>query len=150
MDIEIRRNDDLERTDIVQAQFTTVLITYLLPLNTYSFTIFVVSDIGRSRLSMINGSTLSLSKLLEKLLLFFHFITFVGLSSPTTLNITTVSTTQFLLSWQVSYSVIMKATISALFYQAASAINVRHYYSSNEMDNRSLYTGWKFSSKCYN
>ena len=61
VDIEIRRNDVLERTDIVQAQFATGLITSLLPLTTYSFTIFVVSDIGRSRPSMINGSTLSLS-----------------------------------------------------------------------------------------
>ena len=61
VDIEIRRNDVLERTDIVQDQFAKGLITSLLPLTTYSFTIFVVSDIGRSRPSMINGSTLSLS-----------------------------------------------------------------------------------------
>ena len=71
MDIEIRRNDDLERTDIVQAQFITVLITSLVPLTTYSFRIFVVSDIGRSKPSMINDSTLSLSELLNKLLFVF-------------------------------------------------------------------------------
>ena len=82
MDIEIRRNDDLERTDMVQAQFTTVHITSLLPLNTYSFTIFVVSDIGRSRPSMINGSTLSLSKLLEKVPLFFSFYHICSICKP--------------------------------------------------------------------
>ena len=46
----------------MQAQFATALIPSLLPQTTYSFTIFVVTDVGRSRPSIINGSTPSLSK----------------------------------------------------------------------------------------
>ena len=65
VDIEIRRNYVWERTDIVQPQFTTVLITSLLPLTTYSISIFAVSEVGRSRPSVINSSTLSLSMLLQ-------------------------------------------------------------------------------------
>jgi len=65
VEIEITKNNTFERTDLVAAQFTTTLIYFLLPLTTYTFTLFVVTDVGRSRPSAINGSTLSLSMLFE-------------------------------------------------------------------------------------
>ena len=62
VEIEVRRNDFLERTVMIGPESTSGTISSLLPLTTYSFTVFVVTDVGRSRPSSINASmSLSLS-----------------------------------------------------------------------------------------
>ena len=62
VEIEVGKNDSLERTVMMGPEFTTETISSLPPLTTYSFTVFVVTDVGRSRPSSINASmTLSLS-----------------------------------------------------------------------------------------
>ena len=63
VEIEVRRNDSLERTVMIGPESIIGTISSLLPLTTYSFTVFVVTDVGRSRPSSINASmSLSLSK----------------------------------------------------------------------------------------
>ena len=64
VEIEVRRNDSLERTVMIGPESTTGTISSLHPLTTYSFTVFVVTDVGRSRPSSINNSmSLSFSML---------------------------------------------------------------------------------------
>ena len=63
MDIEIRRNGSLERTDRIGPEENSAELILLLPLTTYTFTVYVVTNLGRSRPSSINATTLSLSKL---------------------------------------------------------------------------------------
>ncbi len=58
---EIRRSGSLVRTDMFGPEITMAAIESLLPLTTYNFTMFVVTDVGRSRPSVISVSTLSLS-----------------------------------------------------------------------------------------
>ncbi len=65
VDIEIRRNGTIERTDMISSAATTATLSNLLPLTTYSITAFVVTDVGRSRPSQISASTLSLSILYD-------------------------------------------------------------------------------------
>ena len=107
VDIEIRTNDDiLLRTDAISPHLTTAAISSLLPLTSYNFIAFVISNVGRSRPSSINGSTLSLSMFIERtgsshdmLILFFYD---AGLANPNMLNVSTLSTTELLVSWSVS------------------------------------------------
>ena len=61
VEIEVRRNDTLEKTIMIGPAQATATISTLLSLSTYDITVFVVSDVGRSRPSSINASTLSLS-----------------------------------------------------------------------------------------
>ncbi len=58
--VEIRRNGGLERTDMFSPEIFTATVSNLLPLTMYDFHTFVVSSVGRSRLSAVNSSTLSL------------------------------------------------------------------------------------------
>lgn len=60
-EIEVGKNNSRERTVMIEPEDNTATISSLLPLTMYSFTIFVVTDVGRSRPSSINASTLSLS-----------------------------------------------------------------------------------------
>ncbi len=62
LDIEIRRNNTLERTVAIAASSTSTELTNLSPLRTYSVTAYVESSVGRSRPSFSNVSTLSLRK----------------------------------------------------------------------------------------
>ena len=67
VDIEIRTSEDiLVRTDTISPHLTTAEISSLLPLASYNFIAFVISNVGRSRPSSIIGSTLSLSMFLEE------------------------------------------------------------------------------------
>ena len=61
VEIEIRRIGVLERTVIIGPEPNTTNISSLPPLATYNFTLFVVSNVGKSRPSSIIASTLSLS-----------------------------------------------------------------------------------------
>ncbi len=60
--IEIRLNEVLINNVTEDASRTTSILTSLMPLTTYSLTIYVVSTVGRSLPSTINSSTVSLSK----------------------------------------------------------------------------------------
>ncbi len=60
-EIEIRRFGTLVRTDMIAPQFSGAQLSPLLPLSTYNFTVYVVSNVGRSRPSVVSTSTLSLS-----------------------------------------------------------------------------------------
>ena len=59
--LEIRQDGSILRMEAIGSEFTTSLISNLLPLSTYSFTLFVVNGIGRSMPSYITASTISLS-----------------------------------------------------------------------------------------
>ena len=61
IEIEVRRNSMLETTVTVGPQYTATTVEGLLPLSTYNFSAYVVSNIGRSRPSSLLASTLSLS-----------------------------------------------------------------------------------------
>ena len=141
MDIEIRRNNVLEKTNIVQPHFSAAVISSLLPLTTYSISILTVSEVGRSRPSVINGSTLSLSMLLQFhtdiLLLYYicrncksHFFKYHYTIDNTIVVI--------LASKLINVTITMHGYCFHLL--KASAINVRDYFSSNAMDSRSLHT----------
>jgi len=65
-EIEIRANGILEQTINISPDLTAAQLTNLLPLMSYNIMTFVVSDVGRSRQSSINGTTLSLSMLFVK------------------------------------------------------------------------------------
>ncbi len=60
--IEIRLNEVLINNVTEDASRTTSILTSLMPLTTYSLTIYVVSTVGRSLPSTINSSTSSLSE----------------------------------------------------------------------------------------
>ena len=75
-EIEVRRNDSVERTIMIGPESTTEIISSLLPLTTYSFTVFVVTDVGRSRPSSINASTLSLS--MENICIYIYILGWQG------------------------------------------------------------------------
>jgi len=71
-EIEIRRNGSLERTDMIAPQFSGAELSSLLPLSLYNFTVYVVSDVGRSRPSVVSASTLSLSNSLFIIVIKYH------------------------------------------------------------------------------
>ena len=131
----------LEKTDIVQAQFIVAVISSLLPLTTYSISIFAVSEVGRSRPSVINGSTLSLSMLLQfhTDILLVHYICRNCKSHFFKHHYTIDNTIVVILA---SKLIIVTTTMHSYCFHLlkASAINVRDYYSSNAMDSRSIHT----------
>ena len=149
--MEIRRNNVLEKTDIVQAHFSAAVISSLLPLTTYSISIFTVSEVGRSRPSVINGSTLSLSMLLQ-----FHtdnaIIHYICRNCKSHFFKYHYTVDNTIVVNLASKLINVTTTMQGYHFHLlkASAINVRDYYSSNAMDSRSLHSGWNFSSKHYN
>ena len=61
-EVEVRRANMLERVVAIAPNEISTEILPLLPLITYDFTFYVVTDVGRSRPYSMNFTTISLSK----------------------------------------------------------------------------------------
>ncbi len=108
IEIEVRKSGVLVCNSTEEAaDLGAITISSLLPLTSYSITMYVVSDVGRSQPSTINTTTLSLSESRDETLVVIHInnlyiLMFMsGLPTPNIITFTAQSSSELLLTWQV-------------------------------------------------
>ncbi len=107
VEIEVRKSGVLVRNTTEEAaDLGAITISSLLPLTSYSITMYVVSDVGRSQPSTIITNTLSLSESMDELVIMtsisMHILMFMsGLPTPRIITFIAQSSSELFLTWQV-------------------------------------------------
>ncbi len=108
VEIEVRKSGVLVRNTTEEAaDLGAITISSLLPLTSYSITMYVVRDVGRSQPSTtINTNTLSLSESMDELVIMtsisIHILMFMsGLPTPKIITFIAQSSSELFLTWQV-------------------------------------------------